>query len=204
MNGSRIHVDYWYNVDSTWKLHGAKNISTWYSCSIPVNSFHHFAIYIYYIQYYLNKLLYILPKKGVQECRGLRKLTLLANIMGKCDRKEVWEALSVRAMIDRAVRRSLWTLPVASCVRVKVHPRPLETAARTRAGRRVFTLASAHVESAHSVARVTVAIHHSILVNVNREPLQVSIYIIIFDGFKNWFLLNEFSFFFFNVKMFTI
>jgi len=31
--------------------------------SNPVNSFHHFAIYIYYIQYYLNKLLYILPKK---------------------------------------------------------------------------------------------------------------------------------------------
>jgi len=44
-------------------------------------------------------------------------------------------------------------------VRVKVHPRrPLGTAARTRAGRRVLTLASARAESAHSVARVTVAI----------------------------------------------
>jgi len=93
-------------------------------------------------------------------------------------------------------------------VRVKIHPRrPLGTAAHTRAGRRVLTLASARTESAHSVARVTLAIPpllHSIIVNVNREPLQVSIYIIIFDGFKNWFLLiYEFSFLF-NVKMLTI
>jgi len=44
-------------------------------------------------------------------------------------------------------------------VRVKVHPRrPLGTATRTRAGERVLTLASARAESAHSVARVTVAI----------------------------------------------
>jgi len=82
-------------------------------------------------------------KKGVQACRGLGKLTLLANIMGKCNRKETLETLSVRAMIDRAARRSLWTLPVASYVRVKVHPRrPLGAAARTRAGRRVLTLAT--------------------------------------------------------------
>jgi len=44
-------------------------------------------------------------------------------------------------------------------VRVKVHPRrPLGAAARTRAGRRVLTLASARAEIAHSVAHVTVAI----------------------------------------------
>jgi len=44
-------------------------------------------------------------------------------------------------------------------VRVKVYPRrPLGAAVRTRAGKRVLTLASARAESAHSVARVTVAI----------------------------------------------
>jgi len=44
-------------------------------------------------------------------------------------------------------------------VRVEVHPRRLlGAAARTRAGERVLTLTSARAESAHSVARVMVAI----------------------------------------------
>jgi len=76
----------------TLKIH-----TTWYS-----GEFFPQLQFILYTVLYLNKLLYILPKRGIQACRGLRKLTLLANIMGKCDRTKAWEALSVRAMIDRA------------------------------------------------------------------------------------------------------
>jgi len=45
------------------------------------------------------------------------KITLFAIVMGNCDGTEAWEALSVRVMTDLAVLNSLWTLPVASCVR---------------------------------------------------------------------------------------
>jgi len=38
MNGIRIHVD--TIIDTTWipreNFHGVKNISTWYSCRIPM------------------------------------------------------------------------------------------------------------------------------------------------------------------------